>query len=403
MKILHIVPSYLPAHRYGGPIKSVHELNKSLVKAGADVTVYTTNIDGPEKLDVPVNREVVIDGVKVFYFPVSFRPWSYSFAFHRALAANIKNFDVIHITSVFLAASTIGARCAKRFKKPYIISPRGNFMAEPFKIKNLKKKICVALVEKRNLAGAAGIHFTVEKEKNDYLKLVLPLKKAIVIPNSVEFGNEKAGDAENFRKKFNIGGDKKIVLFMGRLHPIKGLDILIPAFVEVLKSEPEAVLVIAGGDDENYRLKIEAIIAEQRGKLRGETRKFDDNIIFTGMLLGEDKAAAFQESDIFVLPSYSENFGMAVVEAMAAQLPVVITKGVGISNEVEKAGAGIVIEKSVNQLTLAILKILNNPNLAEKMGENGRKLVETEFSSGKVAEKWMEEYNKIINKLTYEN
>src|SRR5512146_3137686 len=113
MKILHIVPSYLPAYGYGGPIQSVHNLNKWLVKKGMDVTVYTTNIDGRKRLNVPTCEEVVLDGVKVRYFPITFAPWQYSSAMKAALEENAGGFDLIHITSVFLSASTLGAYYAK--------------------------------------------------------------------------------------------------------------------------------------------------------------------------------------------------------------------------------------------------------------------------------------------------
>ncbi|MEK7162808.1 MAG: glycosyltransferase [Patescibacteria group bacterium] len=390
MKILHIVPAYFPAIRYGGPIKSVHELNKWLVKNGADVAVYTTNIDGLDNLNVSLGEAVNIDGVKVFYFPISFRPWKYSFAFHRILAKNIKDFDLIHITSVFLAASTLGAYYAKKFKKPYIISPRGSFMEEPLKYYPLKKKIYISLIEKRNLAGAEAIHFTVEKEKNDYLKLNIPLKKTIIIPNGIDFSNYINIDPiNNFREKFGISKDRLVVLFMGRLHKIKGLDTLIPAFAEVIKKEPKAILVLAGPDDDGYGEKIKLQITNYKLKI-------GKDVIFVGMILGEDKIAAYRESDIFVLSSYSENFGMAVVEAMIVGKPVVVTKGVGISKEVEAAGAGLVVEKDVSQIADAILKFLENPQIAAEMGRRGRELVEKEFSSEKVAEKWIEEYNKIL-------
>ena len=391
MKILHIIPTYFPAHRQGGPIKSVHEMNKGLVKKGVEMTVYTTNIDGKSVLNVPLNQGVDIDGVKVWYFPATFRLWEYSFAFHRALAKNAKDFDLIHITSVFLAASALGAYYAKKFKKPYIISPRGSFMEEPLKYRPLKKKVYINLIEKRNLAGAEAIHFTVEKEKDGYLKAGLPFKKSIIIPNGldVEVSNTITRDRIHFRKKFNISSDKKIVLFMGRLHFIKGLDTLIPAFAEVVKKEPNAILVLAGPNDKNYKKEIEL-------KIKNCKLKINNEVVFTGMLLGEDKIAAYRESDVFVLPSYSENFGIAVVEAMIAGNPVVVTKGVGISKEVEAAGAGLVVEKDVSQVAEAILKILNNSDLAKKMGEAGKKLVETEFSNEKVAEKFLKEYNKIL-------
>jgi len=404
MKILHIIPSYLPARLASGPIIPTHNLNKELVKKGFEVVVYTTNLDGAKILNVPLNQEVDIDGVKVFYFPISFRSWQYSFALHRALAKNIKNFDLIHITSVFLSASTLGAYYAKKFKKPYIISPHGSLMSDPLSRHSLKKKIYLNLIEKKNLKDAA-VHFLVDQEKDDYLKAGLLLKKAIIIPNgfSPEEFNAGTSDVPNidvnartsdvqkldFRQRFGISTDKKIILFLARLHPIKGLDTLIPALAEVIKKEPKAVLVLVGPDENNYKKEIEL-------EIRNWKLEINKDIVFTGMLVGEDKISAYKESDVFVLPSYSENFGMAVVEAMCFGLPVIITKNVGISLRVEKAGAGIVIEKDEKQLAEAILKILNNPNLGKEMGEKGKKLIETEFSSEKVAERWIEEYKSLI-------
>ncbi len=403
MKILHLIPAYFPAFRYGGPIKSVHELNKWLTKKGVEITVYTTNLDGRRTLNVSLNKEVIIDGVKVFYFPITFKPWQYSWVMHRALAENAADFDLIHITSVFLAASTLGAYYAKKFNKPYIISPRGSLMKEPLEKKSsLKKKIYISLIEKRNLANASGIHFTVEAEKEEYLRANLPLKKAIIIPNGLdprEFQPHETGSRRiDFRKKFNIPIDKKIILFLSRLNWKKGLDTLIPAFAEVIKKEPKAILVLVGGDDEEYGKNIKKM-AKSFGLINETKQGLNDKIIFTGMLLGKNKIAAYQESDVFVLPSYSENFGIVVIEAMYFGLPVVITKNVGIASSVEKAGAGIIINKDEKQLSEMILTILNNPDLAKRMGENGKRLVETEFSWQNITEEFIKEYDKIIKNI----
>lgn len=388
MKILHIVPTYFPACRQGGPISSVHYLNKWLVKKGVDVTVYTTNIDGPCVLDVPLNQLVNVDDVKVFYFPVTFRPWQYSYSLHRFLAKNVDNFDAVHITSTFLAASTLGAYYSKKFNKPYIISPRGNLMIEPLSGSSLKKKIYLFLVENRNLAAASLIHFTVEAEKEEYLKAGLPFKKAVVIPNGLDTEEfNKRPHFGFFRKKFGIGDNKKIVLFIGHLNWIKGFDTLIPAFAEVVKKNPDAILVLVGGDEKRYKKEIEKLI---------ETKKLRNQVLFTGVLIGDDKIAVFQDSDVFVMPSYSESFGMAIVEAMYFRLPVVITESVGIAPSVKKATTGLVIKKNEKQLAEAMLRILNNPDLAKKMGENGRKLIETEFFISAVAEKFIKAYNDII-------
>ncbi len=327
MRILHIVPSYLPAYSYGGPILSVHSMNKWLVKKGADVTVYTTNINGGSELDVPLNREVVIDGVKVFYFPLSFRGWVYSGYMREALKKNVRNFDLIHITSVFLSASTLGAHYAKKFGRPYIISPRGSLMKEPLKRKNkVSKEIYIHLIEKRNLAGAAAIHFTAKNEETEYKEAGFPIAGSFIVPNGIDMESmNKEVPPGIFRNKFGIPADKKIVLSLGRLNWKKGFDTLIPIFREVAEKNPKAVLVIAGGDEGGYKKEIEKFITEN-GLGAGE------DVIFTGELLGDMKLAAFHESDLFVLPSYSENFGMAAGEVISlGSMPVILSSGTGIT------------------------------------------------------------------------
>lgn len=406
MKILHITSSYWPAFEMGGPIESVHQLNKWLVKKGAEVTVYTTNACLKNRKDIVLKKENNLDRVRIFYFPYyGYIHFTFSPALFWLLKKNIKNFDLIHITGVWNFPVFAAAFWARIYKKPYIISPRGSLMKEPLEKKSpLKKKIFLKFFIKKYLQNATAIHFTAEAEKEEYVKAGLPLKKAIVIPNGLDlnsifrhptspnYGNIQMSDVQklSFKEKFNIDKNKKIILFLSRLSWKKGLDTLIPAFAEVVKKESKVVLVIIGGDDEGYKKNVEFLISNF---------KLKDKIIFTGMLTGDDKIAAYRESNVFVLPSYSENFGMAVVEAMVAKLPVVITKGVGISVEVEAAGAGLVVEKEVNQVSEAILKILNNPDLAKKMAKIARKLVESEFSSEKVAEKFIKEYNAILHKF----
>ncbi len=389
MKILHIVPSYWPAFERGGPIRSVHSLNKWFVKNGVDVTVYTTNIGLAGKVET--NKEVLVDGVKVWYFPLTWRAWQYSSALHKQLKQTAKNFDLIHITSTFLSASTLGAYYAKRFGIPYVISPRGNLMKEPLKKKSpFKKRIYISLVEKKNLAGASAIHFTTEAEKREYLEQNLPLKKSIIIPNGLdpkEFGQKSIeGNKINFREKFGIGADKKIVLSLGRINWKKGFDTLIPAFSEVMKEEPKAVLIIAGEDD-GYKKQLELLISN---------RQLQQNVIFTGLLLDEERIAAYHEAQVFVLPSYSENFGMAVVEAMHFSLPVVITEGVGISKEVMNAKAGLVVQKNTKELSEGLIKILTDEKLRKELGENAKNFAKNRLSAEKIAEEFTKVYSEFI-------
>lgn len=385
MKILHIVPTYFPATRYGGPIQSVHDLNKNLVKLGHQVTVFTTNIDGKNDLAVPVGEPQFLDGVEVCYFSATFRPWFYSSAMRKALRKKIKEFDLVHITSVFLAASTLGAHYAKKSHKPYIISPRGSLMVEPLKKSGFKKNLYLSFIEKHNLSGASAIHFTTELEKREYEILGLPKHNSLTIPNFLE-SMEKLPEQGMFRTKFNLKPEEKIILSLGRLNWKKGFDTLIPAFAEMQKNIPTAKLVIAGGDESGYKREIELLIT--KCQLQG-------SIIFTGELKGEEKLAAYQDADVFVLPSYAENFAMAVLEAAQFGLPSVITPAVGLAEEIKKFGAGLVVEKKPMAFAAAITDLLEDKSNRLKMGEKAKEMAEN-FTPAKLAPLWEAGYHRFI-------
>lgn len=388
MRILHIVPTYIPAYRYGGPIESVHALNKALVELGDEVTVLTTNSDGNKTLDVPLEKPVYIDGVRVFYFSTSFpHSWFYSPQMKQYAYSIAKEYDVIHETSVFLYSSFLARKLAKYFKKPFIISPRGSLMREPLKRKSaIKKKFYLSYIEKTNLLLADAIHFTAEREKAEYIAEDFPFKKAFIIENSIT--SEISESHISLRKKLGIAEEKKIILSLGRLNWKKGFDTLIPAFKKVYEKFPSALLIIAGEDD-GYKSEIERFIAKE---------KIEHAVIFVGSLYGEEKEAMYRESDVFVLPSYSENFGMAVAEAMRAGIPVVITPEVAIAEDVRKSNAGKIVAKKAEFFAEAISDILNNSEEARKMGENGQRMIKEHYNPGVIAEKMHLAYNEIMKR-----
>jgi glycosyltransferase involved in cell wall biosynthesis len=387
MRILHVVPSYLPAYRYGGPILSVHTMNKWLVRAGIEVTVFTTNADGKARLAVPLSKETIVDGVKVWYFPVSFPVrWTYSSALRRALAARVGEFDLVHITSVFLAVSMLAARYAKAAGVPYVISPRGSLMKEPLARKSaLLKRVYIALVERRNLSGAAAIHFTSAAEEEEYAAEGLPAPRKLIIPNGLDAEAWRAATQGEFRSQWKVAAGRKIVLSMGRIGWKKGFDTLIPAFARVVRTVPDALLVVSGSDDDGYRATVERLVRESG---------LQSSVLFTGPFDGLD-ARALADADVFVLPSYSENFGMAVGQAMFAGVPVVVTTGVALSRDVERAGAGLVVEKDERAVAEAIIQTLNNREAARNMGAEGKVLAATLLAPA-VAETFKKAYAEII-------
>ena len=382
MKILCVTPSYYPAFKFGGPIYSVHYLNKALVKKGIDINVYTTNV-GLE--NIPSNKEIVIDGVKVTYFEFTkflefFGPtgWQFSLPLKNALKNNIKKFDLIYIISTWNFPVFIASYFSEKYKKPYIISPRGHLYKEVLKKKFFKKIPYYYIFLKRYL-NKAFIHYTTYDEAiscHFFLKLK---SKYFVVPNGIEIDEfEKVKKVEN--------KDKKIILFLGRINWKKGLDILISAYAKLLKERNDLHLIIAGGDEEGYIEKVKGWI---------KNYGIEKDVTFTGMVTGEEKLKMYSKSDIFVLPSYSENFGMTVIEAMASCIPVIISNKVGIYKEVEENKAGIVVEPNAESLYKGMKVLLDNENLRRKYIENANKMVKN-YDINKVADRMIEIYEKIV-------
>ena len=385
MRILHVVPTYIPAYRYGGPIYSVHGLCKALVLLGYEVSVFTTNVDGENDSDVPLGQPVDIDGVKVWYFPSKhLRRLYWSPPMKKALEQHIPDFDILHLHSIFLWPTWAAARAARRMGTPYIIAPRGMLVKELIERKSsFAKTLWISLTERRNLEHAAAIHVTTDNEMKEAQKFGFSLPSVFIVPNGV--------DVEELRRQTRHVSPfiesiihKPYLLFLGRINWKKGLDRLIPALLHV----PDIPLVIAGNDEDNYKPKIEALAV---------SHDVSNRITFTGPVYGDDKAALLQNASILVLPSYSENFGNVVIEAMAFGCPVVVTQEVGLSDTVSKTGAGIVVKGNPAILGNSIKALLSNSDLMRKMGFNGQRTARERFSWDIVARRIVDVYESILD------
>jgi glycosyltransferase involved in cell wall biosynthesis len=394
MKLLCVSPGYWPAFKYGGPIASVHALNRALVKKGVNVTVYATNagLDGK----VSLNDEVDIDGVKVTYFRfvkllefIGRTGWQFSWEMTNTLRRTLKAFDLIHINAVWNYPTAVAAYFCRHNKKPYIISPRG--VLYPYTAgKNIWKKLpYYYLITKRDLKCAAAIHYTTKNEL-EKCHLFLGLKnRSIIIPNGIDLSEfNELPDKGKLRDHYSFLKDKKVVLFLGRIHWKKGFDLLAKAYGRLARERKDVHLLIVGPDEGGYGKKV-------RGWLQNESVL--EQATFTGVLNGKEKIEAFVGSDIFVLPSYSENFGMAVIEAMACRLPVVISNQVGIHREVQRAEAGLIVRPNSTDLYSALIRLLDNSKEASEIGKQGRKLVEEQFAIEKVADRMIEAFKRVID------
>lgn len=375
MKVLHVVPTYIPAWRHGGPIRSVHGLCKALAARGHEVTVFTTDVDTDGA--VPVSRAVRLDGVEVWYFPVSAPRRLYrSPAMGAALAERMRGFDLVHLHSVFLWPTSAAARAAERAGVPYLLAPRGMLVAGLLRRRGRwRKALWLRLVERRTIARAAGLHATSDLEAEEARRLGLPLPPVHVVANGIEIEPAPDGAAPAIPEPF--------LLFLGRVSWKKGLDRLIPALSHI----PGIPLAIAGNDEEGCQPKLERL-AQEAG-VAGRVR-------FLGEVHGEDKAALLHRAAALVLPSYSENFGNSALEAMAAGRPVVVTPEVGLAEVVRETGAGLVVDGDPAILGPALRDLLGDPHRMDEMGRRGAEEARQRFGWEAVAERMEAVYREVV-------
>lgn len=387
MKILQVIPSLAPG--FGGPTNAVLGLSSALAGAGLEVAIFTTDADVRGRLSVSLETPVNIGEVKVYYFPVQYpRHYKFSLPLLKALKKHIPYFDIVHIHSLFQFSTLAAAYYCRKFNKPYIIRPLGQLDPLLLKRHRLVKWLYLRLFERKNLERARAIHFTTEEERRLSGELGLEAK-AIVAGLGLDLDEFRTlPEYGVFRLKYPQLKDKKIILFLGRINFKKGLDILVKAFAQLARIRQDVYLVIAGPDDEGYGKKVKLWLTRD-GLL--------PRVIFTGMLLGRDKLAALRDSDIFVLPSYSENFGLSVVEAMACGLAVIISNKVNIVSEIQEEGAGLVIDLDPVELSRAMHNLLEDPQLRRTLSDKGQELVRKKFIWERIAKQLIQAYQGILN------
>ncbi|MFT5449611.1 MAG: glycosyltransferase involved in cell wall biosynthesis [Gammaproteobacteria bacterium] len=379
MRILHVIPSYLPAVRYGGPVLSVHGLCRALVRAGDEIDVFTTMIDGDRNIEVESGVRVEMDGVGVHYFATATpRRWYYSPAMSAALNTRIANYDIVHIHALFLHPVSAAAHAARRARVPYLISPRGMLVRSLFAQRSKPlKSVWMALLGRRLLARAAAVHVTSATERDDVGAFNLRLNKVLDIPNGID-GISADGE--------RIVRDSKLVLFLGRVTWKKQVDRLVSA----MASCPELNLVVIGPDDEGLVPALQHLARQ----LNVEQR-----VRFLGAMHGEERDEWYLRAGMFVLPSRSENFANAVLEAMAAGCPVIVTPQVGLGEVVRDSGCGIVCDGSIEALSESMRQIADHPDRARKMGSQGRQVVNEGFLWSAVAARMRVAYREIIGDI----
>lgn len=384
MNLVHLIPSYLPAVRYGGPIRSVHGLARELVRLGHRVHVLTTDIDGPGRLNVPTDRWVELDGVEVRYCPVG-RPRRITRApaMRGELARLLPEVDLVHLHAVWQWPTWLGARAAHRAGVPYLLSPHGMLVEELIARKSpLAKKAWLALIERRTLARAAAIHVTSALEAEAIRALGLDLSPLVEVPNGVDLPDPLPSEreAEDAWEPYPRG---RRLLFLGRISWKKGIDRVIRALVDV----PDAVLRIVGNDECGTTSELEAL-AREIG--------VGDRVDFAGPEHGSGKWALLAGADLLVLPSLNENWGIVVSEALGVGTPVVASAGVGAAELVRRHELGAVVDGSAASLAVAIRELLAAPERRRDMGERAKRVIGHNFTHAAVARAMVDVYAQLL-------
>ena len=387
MKINLIIPSFYPAVVYGGPIFSTLYTCEELSKLNnLEVYVSTTNANMDSYLDVETNKWIKIkDNFFVkYYYDTKLNKFSLPLAIN--IWKDIKNADIIHIQSIFSTSTIISLFYAKMFKKPIVLSPRGQFGNWCLNNGNkLKFKWLDWFI--KPYANKIIWHATAKQEKNEILAL-FPDAKVVIIPNGIKFEEFQYNNLytkKEYLKKFtnkDLNADK-IIVSMGRLQKKKGFDILINAFEKVLQTNPNAKLLIAGGDE------------GEKDNLENQIKKLnlENKVFLIGLIAGQDKIDFLANADLFVLPSHNENFGNVYIESLAAGTPIVASKNTPWQ-DVEKYNCGKWVNNTVTDTTNAMIEMLQKDR--NEMRKNAKEFAK-KYDWSNIAFQFKELFEGMIN------
>ncbi|MDH6062762.1 glycosyltransferase [Umezakia ovalisporum] len=388
MKVLHVIPSVALVR--GGPSEAVLQMVQALNHFGVEAEIATTNDNGSQLLDVHLGKCIDYQQVPLWFFPRfsppinSVREFAFSQDFTNWLWRNIKHYDLLHVHAIFSYPSTAAMAMARLQKVPYIIRPIGQLCTWSLQQSAFKKQLYLKIIEKANLNHSRKIHFTATAEQEEAAHLNLTCC-SFVLPLGISINPKIADARQRMRQHFNLVPDEPIILFLSRLHPKKGLDYLIPALGKL--SDYRFTFVLAGSGTPEYENYVKSLLVTHGIKTR---------TYFTGFVKGEFKDLLIQGADLFTLTSHSENFGVAVLEALAAGIPALVTPGVALADIIKQQQLGYVTELNINAIASAIGNILTHPEKMREMGDAAREFIFNNYTWDSVAAKMMAIYKDIL-------
>ena len=381
MKILHTVASF------GKESYGLGSISMGLAKAQLDLgeDVYVWSSDNDDDIEW-ASQTYGIPRERLLGFTSNFPMINLSSA-QLKKAFKDKSFDIVHQHSLWTSQSLITSILRKNGSKT-CIAAHGTLSEFSLKKSKLKKDIALTLFEGKNLKKSQVLHATSEYEIQDFRKLGLKNPVAYINNGIGSYVLSKKGNGNSFRIKYKLPGDKKILLYLSRITPKKGLDMLLPAIAELEGQFNDWVLVIVGNNEFNYQEKIEKIIQQLN---------LQNKVFIIEPQMGDAKFDAFDASDFFILPSHSEGSPMVVVDALAYGLPVITTKSSSWKDlNDNKSGYWVDIDKE--EIKKALQKMVNlSPEEIKTFSDNAKKMVKQKYLWDEIAKKTILMYQWMIN------
>lgn len=390
MKILQVVDYFKPFWERGGTVRIPYEIALKLTERGHVITVYANGERADSPAKVTQNRPVFVDGMTVYYFKTLSKrftaktnidlPYFAPFIVRR----HLREFDIVHIHTYRRMLAVPVWHYARRFRIPYVVQAHGSLST--YFLKGRQKRLFDKLWGLKILRDAARVIALTADEAEQYRAMGVPENRIEIIPGGIDLkAFENLPPRGTFRTAYGIGENERVVLYLGRIHRIKGLDLLVTAFADLCREMKETRLVIVGGDD-GYLQTLQQMVKD-----------FDigEQVLFTGFLDGDIKLAAYADADVYVLPSVYECFPTTVMEACACGTPVIVTNVCQMAPQIENR-VGLAVPPDRQSLRRALSTILTNHEMRARMARSARTVSEDLYSMSRYVERIESVYQQVL-------
>jgi len=351
MRVLQVIPYFAP--KRGGDVNVCYNISKYLTKIGHEITIITTDFD-----------------YKIIVFKCTYNLglFLYSPDMEHWLDLNLRDYDLVHLHNYRSYQNILAVKYANLYKIPYVLQAHGSLPR--IMGKKLLKQFYDFVWGSNILKSASAVIALNNYEVSQYRHLGISSNKIKIVPNAINLNDFNCFNLTGkFKKKYKISDEENIILYLGRLNKIKGCDLLLKAFSELV-TEYDSIRLLFVGPDDGFLDSLKSEV---------EILGLNDQVIFTGALYGQDKLTAYLDSYVYVLPSIYDTFPMTILESCACGTPVIITDRCGIADVVE-GNVGYVVEFNKYQLKEALIKILSNNKIRTQFSKRCRRLVEEEFN-----------------------